>query len=53
MENTGRHDAWDAGQNYETYMGRWSNLVANQSFSIGSMLPATPIGSIWVPEQAR
>lgn len=30
MENIGRHDAWDAGQNYETYMGRWSNLVADQ-----------------------
>jgi ubiquinone/menaquinone biosynthesis C-methylase UbiE len=28
MAATSRHDAWQAGENYEAYMGRWSRLVA-------------------------
>lgn len=28
--NTGaKHDAWEAGQSYDTYMGRWSRMVAS------------------------
>ena len=26
--NTARHDGWQAGDSYETYMGRWSRNVA-------------------------
>lgn len=28
MNDTSRHDAWQAGDNYEAYMGRWSRRVA-------------------------
>lgn len=28
MAETSRHDAWQAGESYEAYMGRWSRLVA-------------------------
>jgi SAM-dependent methyltransferase len=28
MAETSRHDAWQAGDRYEAYMGRWSRLVA-------------------------
>ncbi len=28
--NSSRHDAWSAGDSYETYMGRWSRQVALQ-----------------------
>jgi SAM-dependent methyltransferase len=28
MTTTSRHDAWQAGDNYEQYMGRWSRQVA-------------------------
>ena len=28
MANTSRHDAWQAGDSYEAYMGRWSRQVA-------------------------
>lgn len=28
MNDTARHDAWQAGASYEAYMGRWSRLVA-------------------------
>lgn len=28
MSNTSRHDAWQAGDSYDRYMGRWSRLVA-------------------------
>jgi SAM-dependent methyltransferase len=28
MVDTARHDAWQAGQSYEQYMGRWSRQVA-------------------------
>ena len=28
MTSTSRHDAWQAGDSYEQYMGRWSRQVA-------------------------
>ena len=28
MAESSRHDAWQAGDSYEAYMGRWSRLVA-------------------------
>ena len=28
MAETSRHDAWQAGDSYDAYMGRWSRLVA-------------------------
>jgi len=28
MTQTSRHDAWSAGDSYETYMGRWSRRIA-------------------------
>lgn len=28
MAETSRHDAWQAGDNYDAYMGRWSRLIA-------------------------
>jgi SAM-dependent methyltransferase len=28
MSETSRHDAWQAGDSYDAYMGRWSRLVA-------------------------
>ena len=28
MDKTSRHDAWTAGDSYDTYMGRWSRPVA-------------------------
>jgi SAM-dependent methyltransferase len=28
MTNTSRHDAWQAGDSYEQYMGRWSRQIA-------------------------
>ena len=28
MVDTARHDAWQAGDKYEQYMGRWSRRVA-------------------------
>jgi SAM-dependent methyltransferase len=28
MSEASRHDAWQAGENYEAYMGRWSRKVA-------------------------
>lgn len=28
MPQTAHHDAWDAGRNYDRYMGRWSQLIA-------------------------
>src|SRR5690349_18670376 len=28
MADTARHDAWQAGDSYNAYMGRWSRLVA-------------------------
>jgi SAM-dependent methyltransferase len=28
MADTSRHDAWQAGDSYETYMGRWSRQIA-------------------------
>lgn len=28
MTETSRHDSWQAGNNYDTYMGRWSRKVA-------------------------
>src|SRR5262245_22119875 len=28
MAETSRHDAWQAGDRYEAYMGRWSRQVA-------------------------
>lgn len=30
MTENQRHDAWEAGQSYETYMGRWSALIADR-----------------------
>ena len=30
MEVAAKHDAWQAGENYETYMGRWSSSVADK-----------------------
>jgi SAM-dependent methyltransferase len=30
MAETSRHDAWQAGDRYEAYMGRWSRLVASR-----------------------
>ena len=30
MGNSATHDAWQAGENYETYMGRWSSLIAGK-----------------------
>ena len=28
MSETSRHDAWQAGDNYDLYMGRWSRQIA-------------------------
>src|SRR3546814_6105541 len=28
MASTSRHDAWQAGDAYESYMGRWSRQIA-------------------------
>ena len=28
MAETSRHDAWQAGNSYEAYMGRWSRQIA-------------------------
>ena len=28
MTETSRHDAWQAGESYEAYMGRWSRKIA-------------------------
>ena len=28
MTDTNRHDAWNAGEPYERYMGRWSRNIA-------------------------
>ena len=28
MTETSRHDSWQAGENYDTYMGRWSRQIA-------------------------
>jgi SAM-dependent methyltransferase len=28
MSDASRHDAWQAGDNYDAYMGRWSRLIA-------------------------
>lgn len=28
MPQSSRHDAWQAGDSYDTYMGRWSRLIA-------------------------
>ncbi|WP_347311225.1 class I SAM-dependent methyltransferase [Defluviimonas sp. SAOS-178_SWC] len=28
MSETSRHDAWQGGSNYDTYMGRWSRQIA-------------------------
>ena len=28
MASSSRHDAWQAGDSYNSYMGRWSRLVA-------------------------
>jgi len=28
MAETTRHDSWQAGDNYEAYMGRWSRQIA-------------------------
>ena len=28
MAETSRHDAWQAGDSYEQYMGRWSRQIA-------------------------
>jgi SAM-dependent methyltransferase len=30
MAEASRHDAWQAGDNYEAYMGRWSRLLARR-----------------------
>ncbi|MEX0284456.1 MAG: methyltransferase domain-containing protein [Paracoccaceae bacterium] len=30
MQDDQRHDAWEAGQSYETFMGRWSSRIAHQ-----------------------
>jgi SAM-dependent methyltransferase len=30
MSASSRHDAWQAGDSYEAYMGRWSRLIAPQ-----------------------
>jgi SAM-dependent methyltransferase len=30
MAQSSRHDAWQAGENYDAYMGRWSRQVAPQ-----------------------
>ena len=28
MNETSRHDAWNAGDSYDAYMGRWSRQIA-------------------------
>ena len=28
MAETSKHDAWQAGESYDIYMGRWSRQVA-------------------------
>ena len=28
MNETSRHDAWNAGDSYDAYMGRWSRKIA-------------------------
>ena len=30
MKNTSLHDAWDVGDSYDAYMGRWSRKIAGQ-----------------------
>mgnify|MGYP000406885810 CR=1 FL=1 len=30
MNQTAKHDSWKAGENYDQYMGRWSQLVAQE-----------------------
>ena len=28
MKDSARHDAWNAGDSYDAYMGRWSREIA-------------------------
>ena len=30
MNETFRHDAWNAGDSYDAYMGRWSRQIATK-----------------------
>ena len=41
MSEATRHDAWQAGDSYEAYMGRWSRQVAPVAYA-GGMLAALP-----------
>ncbi|WP_204113495.1 class I SAM-dependent methyltransferase [Shimia biformata] len=44
MTEKQRHDAWDAGQSYETYMGRWSARIAETFLD----WLAPPKGADWI-----
>jgi hypothetical protein len=44
MAETTRHDAWQAGDSYEAYMGRWSRPVAVRFLDWLGM----PAGLDWV-----
>ncbi|QQS12948.1 MAG: transposase [Rhodospirillales bacterium] len=44
MTETARHDAWQAGDSYDAYMGRWSRLVAPRFLD----WLAAPAGKAWL-----
>lgn len=37
MQKASRHDAWQAGDSYDAYMGRWSRLIAPQFLDLLGM----------------
>lgn len=44
MTNSARHDAWQAGDSYDLYMGRWSRQIAPRFLD----WLAVPAGSDWL-----
>lgn len=44
MEASAKHDAWQAGENYDAYMGRWSALLADKFLA----LLDAPSGRQWL-----
>jgi SAM-dependent methyltransferase len=44
MSRPNRHDVWDSGESYETYVGRWSRLVGREFLAWLTV----PAGSRWL-----
>ena len=44
MAESSRHDAWQAGDSYEAYMGRWSRPIASRFLDWLAM----PAGLDWL-----